>query len=854
TFFTLIFPPQLISQQPFVVVSTNPADGATAVDPNLTFEITFSAPLDTTARFDYPNGFYINLILDPDSLIGEPDAIYLDPTMTTVYVENLSLAPNTKYMLMIVNAVSMNNDSLAMPYGVTFTTGSELPDGKVSGTVNGADIDPIGTIVVMMTQPIFNDKEMGAEAAAVVTSSAGDYTVNYVPPGTYWPMALKNIYIDSEGSMTPLENSAVGFYDPDANNKQDSIVVAAGASLTDIDFHIVTLKSTTARFGMDAVMDSANNWSADAELIQLRGMDLNENGNALVWQYVFYSPALEEYRSWVTVGFIIMPLEIEDEIEESIPLPENWIDSDVAADTAEFYGGKAFREQHPQINITAFLGYSIPFGDDDCDDMILKNKFGNLQSVNGLQFSLNALFKTKSNFMNPIWFFMYSAGDDETGEYQQIFFLIDAVTGEIYDKTTARVAETEASGVAKIWANDAILVAAFCPSFVMDGIAEFGKASFWQFNYYSPGIDSIIGVVTVNGITLGLISSDDFSNMDVTPLPENWIDSDAASLAAELNGGTEYRYSQSDVSVGAALAIGQIFFGFDNAVWAFSYFSTTADPLYIYIDALTGEYVNLGPLTAKESEVAAADSSLSWAADATLVMVAGGMDGSLEKDGRANTWVFIYYSAALNIFNQFVTTYGQVVHSWTYFDNNPYAQQPLPENWLNSDSAAVIAEKSGGADFRHSQFSPEIFASLRRGEYFIDMSRPVWHFAYRTETDSLHLFFDCVTGQILTKVEMINSNEQLPKDFELTQNYPNPFNPETTVSFSLPRSCHVLIDIYSILGEKVATVVNEKKEAGKYQVKWNGRDKFDRMVPSGIYLYKIEAGSYSKIMKMTLIH
>jgi subtilisin family serine protease len=95
--------------------------------------------------------------------------------------------------------------------------------------------------------------------------------------------------------------------------------------------------------------------------------------------------------------------------------------------------------------------------------------------------------------------------------------------------------------------------------------------------------------------------------------------------------------------------------------------------------------------------------------------------------------------------------------------------------------------------------------------------------------------------------------ESLPKEYKLRQNYPNPFNPETTIAYNLPKSGYVKIEIYSLLGEKILTLVNKKHKAGRYIKKWNGKNALGIPVTSGIYFYKIIADSYVNVKKMILL-
>ena len=87
-----------------------------------------------------------------------------------------------------------------------------------------------------------------------------------------------------------------------------------------------------------------------------------------------------------------------------------------------------------------------------------------------------------------------------------------------------------------------------------------------------------------------------------------------------------------------------------------------------------------------------------------------------------------------------------------------------------------------------------------------------------------------------------------PSSYELDQNFPNPFNPSTTIRFSVPSSEFVSLRIYNSIGEKVAELVNQVLPAGIYNVNWNAEN-----VSSGVYFYKIEAGSFINTKKMILL-
>jgi len=103
-------------------------------------------------------------------------------------------------------------------------------------------------------------------------------------------------------------------------------------------------------------------------------------------------------------------------------------------------------------------------------------------------------------------------------------------------------------------------------------------------------------------------------------------------------------------------------------------------------------------------------------------------------------------------------------------------------------------------------------------------------------------------------VDVAEEAEALPTVYALDQNFPNPFNPTTTISYDVAGDGgHVSIVIYNVNGQKVRTLVNEVKAPGFYKMVWDGRNDLGENVASGVYLYKMVSGDFSKIQKMTFI-
>jgi len=102
--------------------------------------------------------------------------------------------------------------------------------------------------------------------------------------------------------------------------------------------------------------------------------------------------------------------------------------------------------------------------------------------------------------------------------------------------------------------------------------------------------------------------------------------------------------------------------------------------------------------------------------------------------------------------------------------------------------------------------------------------------------------------QVLTPISVQPISTEVPKGFSLSQNYPNPFNPSTNIKFEISKNSNVSLKIYDMLGKEVATLVNENLGAGTYNSVWNASG-----FSSGIYFYKIKAGSYTEVRKMILV-
>ncbi|RKY92344.1 MAG: hypothetical protein DRQ01_06440 [Ignavibacteriae bacterium] len=146
-----------------------------------------------------------------------------------------------------------------------------------------------------------------------------------------------------------------------------------------------------------------------------------------------------------------------------------------------------------------------------------------------------------------------------------------------------------------------------------------------------------------------------------------------------------------------------------------------------------------------------------------------------------------------------------------------------------------------GSEFEKVGFVPGHGTSAETHSYsFVDQSLAAGSYAYRLkqiDLDGTYEYSNIVNVEIITPIE-----------FELSQNYPNPFNPSTTIKFSIPEGSQVSLKIYNSLGQEIKILVNQFMEAGVHNVNFNAVG-----LNSGMYFYRLNAGEFTQVRKMTLI-
>jgi hypothetical protein len=158
-----------------------------------------------------------------------------------------------------------------------------------------------------------------------------------------------------------------------------------------------------------------------------------------------------------------------------------------------------------------------------------------------------------------------------------------------------------------------------------------------------------------------------------------------------------------------------------------------------------------------------------------------------------------------------------------------------------------------GINFRSPNLSRHIWDAGVGGTSFDGGLDCMWFEEDTTLTtgDEYQIYYGRIP-LVTTGVEDRTSHNY-PYKFELEQNYPNPFNPSTTIDYSIPYNGRVYLTIYNLLGQEISTLINKNMIAGIHNITWDGTDNHGRLVPSGIYFYKLELKNQIKTRKLLLL-
>ena len=146
------------------------------------------------------------------------------------------------------------------------------------------------------------------------------------------------------------------------------------------------------------------------------------------------------------------------------------------------------------------------------------------------------------------------------------------------------------------------------------------------------------------------------------------------------------------------------------------------------------------------------------------------------------------------------------------------------------------------AKLNHFTYSDKEFQYMTREGVFFDVMMA------SSERDTGVVQPSSVILLVPSSVTGVNQSDLLPERYSLDQNYPNPFNPTTSIRYDVSKQSYVTIKIFTVLGQEVRTLISEDKNAGSYSITFDAR-----MLPSGVYFYRMTAGNYMRQKVMVLI-
>lgn len=184
--------------------------------------------------------------------------------------------------------------------------------------------------------------------------------------------------------------------------------------------------------------------------------------------------------------------------------------------------------------------------------------------------------------------------------------------------------------------------------------------------------------------------------------------------------------------------------------------------------------------------------------------------------------------------------------------NNSFHQLALTLTW---NDAAPLPPGSGLLAHLHFTIAPDApgIPVPIVAEDYLSFTTTYINLTVADGSQQIIPFFSPGLVQILIPTDVGETDLTLPTQYLLGQNYPNPFNPDTTIPFSLPHPERVKLELFNVLGHQVRTLVDKTLPAGDYEILFDGRNEQGSILASGVYYYRLTAGSVSNSSKMLLL-
>ncbi len=231
------------------------------------------------------------------------------------------------------------------------------------------------------------------------------------------------------------------------------------------------------------------------------------------------------------------------------------------------------------------------------------------------------------------------------------------------------------------------------------------------------------------------------------------------------------------------------------------------------------------------------------------------------------------YGDTVTCYFDYTATRPVCLYLVTYDDGGTWYYGFADDTTTIQESPAITARKGGGVGVVYRYYTPQREERFRwrnyRGTWTTQVSladnepyynQPSIEYLGSDLYGVVYLSWTSpvVRGAFFDRSDFVSAvnndpGGRLAESFHLFQNYPNPFNPSTTIAFDLPASNLVRLDIYDLNGRKIKTLLNQQQQAGLHQVVWDGSDEHGVPVASGVYIYRLNAGSVTASQKMILL-
>ncbi|GAB5408184.1 MAG: hypothetical protein BalsKO_05490 [Balneolaceae bacterium] len=789
------------------VVNTYPADGAFAVETD-SIVITFDAKVDFDPLFFEDSEF--SFFIAPEDSIEQLGARLSDDSLSVIFYGNL--AANTDYLALMEYAEGVNGEVLETPYIFQFTTsqtgGQFVVEGYLTQEVLEKQLsghEENDVIVYLSYEPfeieIGEDEcmdeeceENGDEDAEPVYATFADpetgfYSILGVREGTYFPVAL-GLSFDDESFESFFPE--IYFYDPDEDFEPNSIDVnstsATNETLSGIDLRKLEIVPITFSEALEIAQDE---------------IEALENNPTIIGGGTFYAA-----------------LDFSDDSE-----PE-------------------FKSSIVK-KIAAPLSSKKKTADDDSNDL-----FDIFSIPTGYQIEWNI--------------YGYDSVKDSA------FIIASAPFGaefiEYVDANEADLPEGIEFSTIKALPETFIDSDSATTIIEAEGGAEFRGFFDDSFGFWEMEIEAIHRYW-------------DYPENPTTTAPVMWF-AEYYGFAFDLN---TQEYIDGYLTVILDIETGTVLYK-DSDIGGFGASKITFDEALdlstSFFEALPNDPIIMGGVTNYSSFEIFSDDFEKQASKQFQSKIKAKIDDIpfvVQPDGYGFSWeIYAYDAVKDSIFSFYVTEFdiefGEYVGEDDLEESIDFDQmKPLSETHIDSDSAAFLIDMEGGLAFRSVmaeseldwEWEMELQLLHQYWDYPLDQTptAPVtwlgqyyaWAYDEVSEEyfeDSLTVYLDATSGAVLySTVTVANEvNPELPENIRLDQNYPNPFNPSTVIPFSLSEASRVEISVYSILGQKVATIVNGLYPVGSHTAQWNAQN-----LASGVYIYRMQAGNFVQTKKLVLL-